>query len=136
MGKAVRAGLLGCGNVGGALVGLLAREADAIEARTGIRLEITRVAVRARDKAGPPALDRSLLTLDAKELVTAEDVDVVVEIMGVLDPADELLRAALAAGKPVVTANKELLATRGLELFGAAAEAGRDLLFEAAVAGG
>jgi homoserine dehydrogenase len=117
-------------------VSLILREADAIEARTGIRLEITRVAVRDLDKARPPELDRAVLTADTKELVTADDVDVVVEIMGVVDPADELLRAALAAGKPVVTANKELLATRGLELFAAAAAAGRDLLFEAAVAGG
>jgi homoserine dehydrogenase len=129
-------GVLGCGNVGGALVSLITREADAIEARTGIRLEITRVAVRDLAKARPPELNRDLLTTDAHALVTADDVDVVVEIMGVLDPADALLRAALAAGKPVVTANKELLATRGVDLFAAAAAAGRDLLFEAAVAGG
>ncbi len=133
---AVRVGVLGCGNVGGALVSLISREANAIEARTGIRLEITRVAVRDLDKPRPAELNRDLLTTDAHALVTADDVDVVVEIMGVLDPADELLRAALAAGKPVVTANKELLATRGVDLFAAAAEAGRDLLFEAAVAGG
>ncbi|MEY2469647.1 MAG: homoserine dehydrogenase [Actinomycetota bacterium] len=133
---AVRVGFLGCGNVGGALVSLISREADAIEARTGIRLEITRVAVRDLDKARPPELDRSLLTTDAEALVVADDVDVVVEIMGVLDPTDALLRQALAAGKPVVTANKELLATRGVSLFGAAADAGRDLLFEAAVGGG
>jgi homoserine dehydrogenase len=136
MSEAVRIGVLGCGNVGGALVSLLTREADAIEARTGIRLEITRVAVRDLTKPRPEELDRAVLTTDTKELVTADDVDVVVEIMGVLDPTDELLRTALAAGKPVVTANKELLATRGLELFAAAAKAGRDLLFEAAVAGG
>jgi homoserine dehydrogenase len=136
MSDAVRVGLLGCGNVGGALVSLISREVNNVEARTGIRLEITRVAVRDLDKARPPELDRALLTTDTMELVTADDVDVVVEIMGVMDPADELLRTALAAGKPVVTANKELLATRGLELFAAAAAAGRDLLFEAAVGGG
>jgi homoserine dehydrogenase len=136
MTDAVRVGVLGCGNVGGALVSLITREADAIAARTGIRLEITRVAVRDLNKPRPDELDRSLLTTDANEVVTADDVDVVVEIMGVLDPADELIRKALAAGKAVVTANKELLATRGVDLFGAAAAAGRDLLFEAAVAGG
>ena len=136
MKNAVRIGMLGCGNVGSALVGLLAREADAIEARTGIRLEITRVLVRDLTKPRPPELDRALLTTDGDELVTADDVDVVVEIMGVLDPADELLRKALASGKAVVTANKELLARRGIDLFAAAAEAGRDLLFEAAVGGG
>ena len=128
--------MLGCGNVGGALLSLIAREADSIAARTGIRLEVTRVAVRDLTKARPDELDPALLTTDPFEVVHADDVDVVVEIMGVLDPADELLRAALAAGKPVVTANKELLAKRGLELFAAAAAAGRDLLFEAAVAAG
>ena len=133
---AVRVGILGCGNVGGALVSLIVREADAIAARTGIRLEIARVAVRDLDKARPAELDRAVLTTDTHALVNADDVDVVVEIMGVLDPTDELLREALAAGKPVVTANKELLATRGVDLFGAAAQAGRDLLFEAAVGGG
>jgi homoserine dehydrogenase len=134
--KAVRVGMLGCGNVGGAFVGLLARESDDIAARTGIRLEITRVFVRDLDKPRPPELDLSLLTTDAMSVVTADDVDVVLETMVAVDPTDELLRTALAAGKPVVTANKELLATRGLELFAAAAKAGRDLLFEAAVAGG
>ncbi|MDP1793740.1 MAG: homoserine dehydrogenase [Acidimicrobiales bacterium] len=118
------------------MLSLIARESDAIAARTGIRLEVTRVAVRDLDKPRPDELDRSLLTTNPHDVVTADDVDVVVEIMGVLDPTDELLRTALAAGKPVVTANKELLAKRGLELFAAAASAGRDLLFEAAVAGG
>ncbi len=136
MSEAVRVGVLGCGNVGGALVTLIVREADAIEARTGIRLEITRVAVRDLDKPRPAEVKTELLTTDTAALVTADDVDVVVEILGVLDPADELVRSALAAGKPVVTANKELLATRGIELFAAAAAAGRDLLFEAAVGGG
>ncbi|HVV37884.1 MAG TPA: homoserine dehydrogenase [Acidimicrobiales bacterium] len=136
MKRAVRVGMLGCGNVGGALVSLLAREADDIEARTGIRLEVTRVLVRDLDKPRPPELDPGVLTTDGHALVTADDVDVVVEIMGVLDAADELVRAALASGKPVVTANKELIAKRGLELFAAAADARRDLLFEAAVAGG
>ncbi|MEY2473960.1 MAG: homoserine dehydrogenase [Actinomycetota bacterium] len=136
MSKAVRVGMLGCGNVGSAFVGLLAREADDIAARTGIRLEITRVFVRDLNKPRPPELDPSVLTTDAMSVVTSDDVDVVIETMVAVDPTDELVRTALAAGKPVVTANKELLATRGLELFAAAADAGRDLLFEAAVAGG
>ena len=136
MSNAVRIGFLGCGNVGGALASLIAREADAIEARTGIRLEVTRIAVRDLNKPRPDEVNPDVLTTDTAALVTADDVDVVVEIMGVLDPADELLRAALAAGKPVVTANKELLAKRGVDLFASAATAGRDLLFEAAVGGG
>ena len=72
---AVRVGLLGCGNVGGALVALINREADAIAARTGIKLEITRVAVRDLDKPRPVELDRNVLTTDTMALVNAEDVE-------------------------------------------------------------
>jgi len=132
----IRVGFLGCGNVGGALVALLAREGDSIARRTGVRLIVTRVLVRDLDRPRPAELDVSLLTTDATDVVAADDVDVVVEMMGAVEPAFALLRAALAAGKPVVTANKELIAERGPELFAAAAAAGRDLLFEAAVGGG
>ncbi|HVE94634.1 MAG TPA: homoserine dehydrogenase [Acidimicrobiales bacterium] len=132
----IRVGFLGCGNVGGALIGLLAREGDAIARRTGVRLVVTRVLVRDPDKPRPEELDATLLTTEPTDVVAAEDVDVVVEMMGAVDPAFALLRQALAAGKPVVTANKELIAERGPELFAAASAAGRDLLFEAAVGGG
>ncbi len=132
----VRVGVLGCGNVGAAFVELVTRQADTIEARTGIRLEVTRVAVRnvARDR--DVALPEGLLTRDAAAVVADPDIDVVVEVIGGIEPARELIRTALANGKPVVTANKELLANVGAELFDAADAAGRDLLFEAAVAGG
>jgi len=132
----VRVGVLGCGNVGGALVRLVAERAPVIEARTGVRLRITRVAVRDLDKPRPDGVDRSLLTDDARAVVDADDVDLVVELIGGVDPAEDLIRAALEAGKPVVTGNKELLANHGAELFKAAEAAGVDLLFEAAVAGG
>jgi homoserine dehydrogenase len=133
--RVVRIGLLGCGTVGGGVVTLLTREADDITARTGATLEITRVAVRdpGRDRQLPLAPE--LFTADPWAVVESDEVDVVVEVMGGLDPADALVRRALALGKPVVTANKELVAAAGPELYDAAHEAGVDLAYEAAVAG-
>ncbi|MGI9031301.1 MAG: homoserine dehydrogenase, partial [Ilumatobacteraceae bacterium] len=132
----VRVGVLGCGNVGGALVGLLAEQAKEIEARTGVRLEVTRVAVRNLSRDRDVELAPGVLTRDAEAVVADPDVDVVVEVIGGIEPARELITAALAGGKPVVTANKELLANVGVELFRCADDHGVDLLFEAAVAGG
>jgi len=132
----VRVGLLGCGNVGGALVQLIADRGHEIEARTGVRLELAKVAVRSIARKRPVHIDEELLTHDAAEVVSDPGVDVVVEVIGGVEPARELILTALAAGKPVVTANKELLANHGAELFEAASAGGVDLLFEAAVAGG
>jgi homoserine dehydrogenase len=128
--------VLGCGNVGAALVTQLVAEADAIEARTGLRLEVTRVAVRNVSKERSVALADGVLTNDAADVVHDPDVDVIVEMIGGIEPARTLVLDALKNGKPVVTANKELLANVGADLFAAAEAAGRDLLFEAAVAGG
>jgi len=132
----VKVGVLGCGNVGAALVQLVEERGDEIAARTGIRLEVAKVAVRSLTRKRPIHLDESVLTRDAAEVVADPSVDVVVEVIGGIEPARELILAALAAGKPVVTANKELLANHGAELFKAASAGGVDLLFEAAVAGG
>lgn len=132
----VRVGLLGCGNVGAALVTLLAQQADAIERRTGLRLEVTRVAVRNLGKDRPVDLPASAFTHDAADVVSDPDVDLIVEVIGGIEPARTLVLDALKAGKPVVTANKELIANTAADLFGAADTAGVDLLFEAAVAGG
>jgi homoserine dehydrogenase len=132
----VRVGVLGCGNVGGPLVELIADRGDDIEARTGLRLEVAGVAVRDIAKPRADAIDRALLTTDAHALVDDPSIDIVVEVIGGVDPARDLILAALKAGKPVITGNKELLATAGADLFRAAEGAGVDLLFEAAVAGG
>jgi homoserine dehydrogenase len=132
----VRVGVLGCGNVGAALVQLIQTRADDIGARTGLQLEVARVAVRSTTKERGIALPDGLLTRDAAELVVDPGIDVVVEVIGGIEPARELILAAIAAGKPVVSANKELLANHGAELFAAAEDAGVDLLFEAAVGGG
>lgn len=135
-GNHVRIGVLGCGNVGAAFVQLVTEQAAAIEARTGIRLEVTRVAVRNVSREREVDLADGVLVRDARAVVDDPEVDLVVEVIGGIEPARELIAAALAAGKPVVTANKELLANVGTELYAAADAAGVDLLFEAAVAGG
>ncbi len=131
----VRVGVLGCGTVGSAFVGLLARQAETVRARTGIALEVAAIAVRDPDRVRP-GIDPTLLTDDPAAVVADPTIDVVVEVMGGIDDTRALVLAALAAGKPVVTANKALLAVSGAELFAAADAAGVDLLFEPAVAGG
>jgi homoserine dehydrogenase len=132
----VRVGLLGCGNVGAALVELIRTRSDDIAARTGLALEVARVAVRSVTKERSVVLQDGVLTHDAAGVVTDPGIDVVVEVIGGIEPARELTLDAIKAGKPVITANKELLANVGAELFAAADHAGVDLLFEAAVCGG
>ncbi len=135
-GSVVKVGVLGCGNVGAALVALVAERGAEIEARTGVRLEVAKVAVRSLSRSRPIELGAEVLTRDAAAVVADPSIDVIVEVIGGIEPARELILAALAAGKPVVTANKELLANHGAELFSAASAGKVDLLFEAAVAGG
>jgi homoserine dehydrogenase len=135
-GKVVRIGVLGCGNVGAAFVRLVEQQGATIQLRTGIRLEVVSVAVRNMSRDRDVQLPEGLLTRDAHAVVADPSIDLIVEVIGGIEPARELITAALAAGKPVVTANKELLANVGAELYAAADAAGVDLLFEAAVAGG
>ena len=135
-GKVVRIGVLGCGNVGAAFVRLIEQQGATIQLRTGIRLEVVSVAVRNMSRDRDVQLPEGLLTRDAHAVVADPSIDLIVEVIGGIEPARELITAALAAGKPVVTANKELLANVGAELYAAADAAGVDLLFEAAVAGG
>ena len=132
----VRVGILGCGNVGAALVGLLDTNADLITRRSGVRLEVVRVAVQNVTKERDVEFAPGVLTNDAGSVVAAPDVDVIIEVIGGVEPARSLILTALKSGKPVVTANKELLANVGEELFEVAAASGVDLLFEASVAGG
>jgi homoserine dehydrogenase len=136
-GAAVRVALLGCGNVGSALVEMVLDPAGAreIELSAGVRLEIVGIAVRRPDAARSvrAVLPPGLLTEDAKGLVERDDVDVVVELIGGLDPARALVEAALGAGKSVVTGNKVLLANAGADLADLASANGVDLLYEAAV---
>jgi homoserine dehydrogenase len=134
--RTIRVGMVGGGTVGGAVLRLLRDHADDIERRAGCRLEVVRVAVRDPTRARDVPLDAGLLTGDPHAVTAGDDVDVVVEVMGGVDPGRALLLEAMGAGKHVVTANKELLSTVGRELFDAADEAGVDLYFEGAVGGG
>jgi homoserine dehydrogenase len=132
----VRVGILGAGTVGGALIGRLLADRDAIRLKSGVDLEVKRVAVRDLAKERPFDLKSDRLTDDAMSVATDPSIDVVVEVIGGLDPAGELVLAALRSGKPVVTANKELIATRGQEIAEAAKRAGVSVMYEAAVGGG
>jgi homoserine dehydrogenase len=136
MATALRVGLLGCGNVGGALVRLLVDDAERIASRTGLDLELAAVAVRSQSRERDAPIPAGALTADAASVVADPEIDIVVEVIGGIEPARTLILNALKSGKPVITANKELLANCGAELFEAAATAGVDLLFESAVAGG
>ena len=132
----IRIGLLGCGTVGSAVLRLVSSNADDIESRSGSRPEVIRVAVRdpARHRAVPAPIEG--FTSDPSEVVDDPRIDVVVETMGGVEPARTLLLESLRARKAVVTANKELLASYGAELFRVGAENGATVHFEAAVAGG
>jgi homoserine dehydrogenase len=127
-------GLLGCGTVGSGVVRLLTEHADEIAARLGARLVVGPVAVRNTALDREPRVER--LTSDPRSVVDDPDVDIVVEVMGGIEPARGLISAALEHGKPVVTANKELVSTLGAELFELADAKGTRLEYEAAVAGG
>lgn len=129
-------GLLGCGNVGGAFADLLEQRRDTIATRTEIELRVGAIAVRSVAKHRDHVSNPDILTTDTRAVVADPNVDVVVELIGGIEPARELIMLALQAGKPVVTGNKELLANHGAELYATAAANGVDLLFEAAVAGG
>jgi homoserine dehydrogenase len=134
--RALKVGMLGCGNVGAAVVRLLEEHRDDIAARAGCRLEVAKVAVRDAAKTRDVPLAGSAFVSDPMEVIGDPDVDIVCELIGGTDPAGRLILAAFERDKPVVTANKELLATRGRELFDASDEKGLDLYFEAAVGGG
>src|SRR5277367_1715378 len=95
----VRVALLGCGNVGSALAELLLSRQDDIAARTGIRLELVGIAVSSADRSRPATIPGELFGTDAAALVVRPDVDVVVELIGGLQPAQQLIEAALRAGK-------------------------------------
>ena len=131
----LKVALLGCGTVGAEVVRLLHSSADDLAARIGAPLEIAGIAVRRLQKRRDLPVDDNLFTTDAAALVARDDVDLVVEVIGGIEPARTLLLAALAAGKGVVTANKALLAEDGATLYAAARESGADLYYEASVAG-
>ncbi|PKQ32771.1 MAG: homoserine dehydrogenase [Actinobacteria bacterium HGW-Actinobacteria-2] len=136
MGKStpLKVALLGCGVVGSQVARQLLAQAEDLRARIGRPLELVGIAVSHLDKERP-GIDRELLTDDALALASRGDVDLVIELMGGIEPARTLLLAAIKAGSSVITANKALLAEDGPTIYSAAEEAGVDVYFEAAVAG-
>ncbi len=132
----LKVAMLGCGVVGSEVARLLTEHAEDLAARVGRPLELAGIAVRrpGRDRGDLP-VDPALFTADAKGLVTRGDIDIVIEVIGGIEPARTLMLAALENGASVVSANKALLAEDGSTLFEAAEKAGRDLYYEAAVAG-
>ena len=132
----LRIALLGCGTVGSEVAKLVTHQVEDLTARVGRRLELAGIAVRRPQRARQlDGVDPALFTGDAEALVRRDDVDLVVEVIGGLEPARGLILAAMETGKSVVTANKLLLAEDGTTLFEAAERYGVDLYFEAAVAG-
>ena len=130
--KPIKVAMLGCGTVGTEVARLLTDQAEDFAARIGAPVELTGVAVRRPNKHRE--VPAELLTTDADALVES-DVDVVIEVIGGIEPVRSLLLKALRAGKSVVTANKALLAEHGPELYAAADDSGADIYFEASVAG-
>ncbi|MEO6605918.1 MAG: homoserine dehydrogenase [Aeromicrobium sp.] len=134
-GRPIRVALLGCGVVGTEVARLLTRDADELAQRVGAPLELVGIAVRRLSRERDLDVSADLFTTDAAGLVSRGDIDVVIEVIGGIEPARELILSALENGASVVTANKALLAEDGATLFEAAEKAERDLYFEAAVAG-
>ncbi|HUN34121.1 MAG TPA: homoserine dehydrogenase [Trebonia sp.] len=133
-GKTLKVALLGCGVVGSQVARLLTEQATELSVRVGAPLQLAGIAVR-RLSHPRPGIDPSLLTTDAMSLVTRPDIDIVIEVIGGIEPARSLLLAAMKTGKSVVTANKALLAEQGEEIHAASREHGADLYYEASVAG-
>jgi homoserine dehydrogenase len=131
----LRVALLGCGVVGSAVYRLLREQAADLAVRAGATLEVAGVAVRDLTASRAVPVSADLLTTDSLALVTRPDIDIVIELIGGIEPARSLLLAALRAGRSVVTANKALLATDSAVLHEAARAGGADLYYEAAVAG-
>lgn len=133
--KKIRIAILGLGTVGFGVYELIKRQESVLEAKTGLQAEVARILVRntAKPREG---VEPSLLTERFEDIVEDDSIDIVVEVMGGIEPARTYITRALEAGKNIVTANKDLMAMHGGELLGLARRMGKDLLFEASVAGG
>jgi homoserine dehydrogenase len=130
--RPLRIALLGAGSVGSQVARLLIENKAELAARVGAELELAGVVVRDIEKAVKSGVPRELLTLEAEELIVSSDI--VIEVMGGIEPAKSYILMALKSGSDVITANKALLATHGTELFDTAEQVGAQLYFEAAVA--
>ena len=129
-------GLIGFGTIGSGVVKILQENRDVLEARVGIPLRLARIADLDTESDRGVRVDPSLLTTDVHRVLQDPEISLVIELIGGYEPARTFILEAFRNGKPVVTANKALLAEHGPEIFRAAHEAGVDIGFEAAVAGG
>ncbi len=132
----LKIGLLGLGTVGSGVVKILQDNQESISIKVGRGVEVVKALVRNPDLPRAVNCDSFTLTTDARDIIDDPEIDIVVEVMGSIEPARSYIIESLKSGKNVVTANKDLLALHGRELLDAAKEAGKDLLFEASVAGG
>lgn len=133
--KTLKIGLLGSGTVGTGVYKLVESQREEMPHKIGANLSVAKILVRDKTRKRD-GIDQSLLTDRFEDIIEDDDIQIVVEVMGGIEPARTYINAALKAGKHVVTANKDLIAAHGKELLDAASEHGCDLLFEAAVAGG
>ena len=133
--KKIKIGLLGLGTVGTGVYKLIRKRADVMEQTAGAQLEIKKILVHNKNKKRE-GVDESLLTDNWREILEDEEIQIIIEVIGGMEPAKTMIMEALRAGKNVVSANKDLIAEEGRELFDAAREHEKDFLFEAAVAGG
>ena len=132
--KNIYIGMLGCGVVGSQVAALLEKNNAELSTRAGAKLILKKIAVR-DIKAAREGINPTLFTTDAQSVIKDSEIDIIIEVMGGIDPARELILAAIKNAKSVITANKALLATHGADLFTAADNKGVDLYYEAAVAG-
>jgi homoserine dehydrogenase len=136
MKKDVGVGLLGLGTVGSAVAKVLVAKADSLAEQAGLSLILKKVLVRDMNKKRPAELSSSLLTSHHEEVLSHPEVDIVIELIGGENPATEYIEQAIASGKHVVTANKEVIAKHGYELFSLAKKHNVDLRYEASVGSG
>ena len=134
--KVIKAALLGLGTVGNGVYKVLNSQREEMEKKIGAVVQVEKILVRNLKKAAAKVEDPSLLTNDWKSILEDPSIEIVIEVMGGFEPARTYILEALRAGKHVVTANKDLVASNGGELLDCAAEHQCDFLFEAAVAGG
>jgi homoserine dehydrogenase len=134
--RIIRVGQIGCGTVGSGVIRILRDNAEAISRRTGCEIQVKSVAVAGLADPRYVEVPESMLTTDAMTMIRDPEVDIVVEVMGGIEPTRGFMLAAFAAGKHVVSANKELMSTHGGEILRAAEEAGVDIAYEASVGGG
>ena len=134
--KVIKAAMLGLGTVGTGVYKVLKMQQEDMEDKIGARVELKKILVRNLKKAAAKIEEPEILTNNWKEILEDDSIEIVIEVMGGIEPAKTYMLEALKAGKHVVTANKDLVASHGQEVLDCAAENSRDFLFEAAVAGG